>query len=107
RTASPQMKHGGHVGVVKARGCTGLAQKPTADRFVADISFADHLKGYGTSEIDIERFVSDAHGATSQLDRSTLFIQHQLIVLKPAGNPGRTSLLEAIFWRRRRITYFA
>jgi hypothetical protein len=70
---------------------TRLAQKPTASRFVADISLVDHLQGYGTSEIDIERLVSNPHTTTTQLDRFASLVQDHFIVLESANlRPGAT-----------------
>ena len=52
---------------------TGFAQKTKLSRFVTEIFFADDFQGHRTSQIDIERFVSDAHRTATQLDRFTVF----------------------------------
>src|SRR5271165_1279452 len=95
RTASPKVKYRGDVGMVKAGCRPGLTQKSTASRFFADISFVNDLQGYGTPEIDIQRFVGNPHGPTTQLYWCTALVDHQFIVLKPAGTRGRPSLFEA------------
>src|SRR5271165_7241207 len=63
------------------------------------ISFVNDLQGYGTPEIDIERFVGDPHGPTTQLYWCTALVDYQFIVFKPAGTRGGPSLFEAMFWR--------
>jgi len=91
------VKYRGDVGMVKAGCRPGLTQKSTASRFFADISFVNELQGYGTPEIDIERFVGDPHGPTTQLYWYTALVDYQFIVFKPAGTRGGPSLFEAMF----------
>src|SRR5258708_25145006 len=62
--------------------CARLAQKTKARRLVSKIAFADDLQRHGTSQIDVERFVSDAHRAAAQLDRRPVFSQCKFIMLK-------------------------
>ena len=60
----------------------GFAQKTKSRRFITEISLADDFQCHGTVQIDVERFVSDAHRTATQLDRFSVFARHQLIVLK-------------------------
>src|SRR5215471_17042170 len=60
----------------------GFAQKTKPPRFITEILFADDLQRHRASEIDVERLVSDPHRTATQLDRSTVFARHQLVVLK-------------------------
>ena len=67
-------------------GRTGFSQKAQPGRFIADIFFADDFQGHWASQIDIERFVSNPHGAAAQFDRFAVLVEHHLIVLEPAHN---------------------
>src|ERR1700746_4111209 len=64
------------------RRCAGFAQETKPRRFIAEIFFADDLQRHRASEIDVECLVSDPHSSSAQLDRSTVFARHQLVMLK-------------------------
>src|SRR5271157_1613796 len=78
---------------------TGFAQKTKSSRFVTEIFFADDLQCHRAVQIDVERLVSDAHGAATQLDWLPVFARHQLIVLKSLRRLFRCRL-ERILRRR-------
>ena len=77
------MEDRGNVRVANAGRRTRFAQETKPSRFVTEIFFADDFQCHGTSQIDIERFVSDPHRTATQLDRFSIFVGHQLIMLKP------------------------
>src|ERR1700722_4162001 len=60
----------------------GFAQKAKLCRLITEISLADDFQCHQASQIDVERFVSDAHCTAPQLDRGTVFARHERIVLK-------------------------
>jgi hypothetical protein len=62
-----------------------VPQETKLGRFVTEISFAYDLQSHRTTQVNVERFVGDAHCPTTQLDRLAILIQHHLIVLKPSN----------------------
>jgi hypothetical protein len=60
----------------------GFAQKTKSRRFITEISLADDFYCHRASQVDIERLVSDAHCAPTQLDRFSVLARHQFIILK-------------------------
>jgi hypothetical protein len=72
----------GNVRVAHARRRARFAQETKPRRFVTEIFPADDFQGHRTPQIDIEGFVSDPHRAATQLDRLSIFVGHQFIVLK-------------------------
>src|SRR6516165_7165387 len=85
-SGSTQMENRGNIRVADAGGGPRLAQETKLDRYVAQIAIANDLQSHRTPEIDIERLVGDAHGATTQLDRSTIVVQDHFIVLEAANS---------------------
>src|SRR5260370_13955292 len=75
---------------------TGFPQKTKARRFVVEISCADDLQRHRAAQIDIERFVSDAHCSATQLNRLPVFARHQLVVLKSLHHLFRCCRLHSI-----------
>jgi hypothetical protein len=73
-------------------GRAGFSQETQPRRFIADIFFADDFQRHRKAQIDIEAFVSDAHGAAAQLDRLAIPVKHHLIVLKQAHDRPRLCL---------------
>jgi hypothetical protein len=53
------------VGMAHAGRSASLSDKPPARRFVTDQSSADNLQRHRTLKIDVNRFVSDSHGAAA------------------------------------------
>src|SRR5215471_1175279 len=68
--------------MANARRRAGFAQKTKLSRFITDILFADDLQCHRALEIDVECFVSDAHGTATQLDWRAIRLQDQFVVLK-------------------------
>src|ERR1700752_4977471 len=66
-------------------------QKPQPGRFITKISLADDFQRHRASQIDVERFVSDTHGAATQLDWFPVFACQQFIMLKA---------LQRLYWCR-------
>src|SRR5271166_348824 len=62
--------------------CSCFPQKTKPCRFITDISLANDLQCHGAAQIDIERFVSDAHCTATQLHRFPVFTCHQFVVVK-------------------------
>src|SRR5262249_43083609 len=60
----------------------GFTQETKPHRFISKISLADDFKCHGAAQMDVERLVSDPHRTATQLDRSTVFARHQLVMLK-------------------------
>src|SRR5271165_3754738 len=60
----------------------GFPQKTKLRRLITEVSLADDLQCNQTSQIDVERLVSDAHCTATQLNRFPIFALDQLIVLK-------------------------
>ena len=67
------MEDRGDIRVADAGRCTRFAQKTKPSRFVTEISFADDFQCHGALQIDIERFVSNAHRTATQLERFPVF----------------------------------
>ena len=65
-----------------ARRRTRFPQETKPRRFVTEIFFADDFKCHGASQIDVKRLVSDTHRTATQLDRFSIFVQHQFIMLE-------------------------
>ena len=63
---------------------TRFAQETKPSRLVTEIFFTDDFQCHGTSKIDIERFVGDAHRTATQLERSAVFAEHYFVVLEAA-----------------------
>jgi hypothetical protein len=78
------MEDGGNIRVPHAGGGPRLAQKPKPRRLITKIPFANRLQGYRIPEIDVERFVGDAHRPTTQLNRSAILVQQHFILVKPS-----------------------
>ena len=76
------MEDRGNIRVTNAGRRAGFAQKTKPRRFITEIFFADDFQCHGAVQIDVERFVSDAHRTATQLDRFPVFARHQLIMLK-------------------------
>ena len=68
--------------MTNARRRAGFAQKTKPRRFITEISLADDFQCHGAVQIDVERFVSDAHRTATQLDRFPVFALHQFVMLK-------------------------
>src|ERR1700758_5504622 len=81
--ASTQMEHRGNIWVADTRRCAGFSHKAKPSRFITEVALADDFQCHGTTQIDVERFVSDPHGASTQLDRFPVFTPGQLVVIKP------------------------
>src|ERR1700730_6622800 len=79
--------------------CARLAQKTKARRLVSEISLANNLQSHRTTQIHVERFVSNAHRAAAQLDWCPVIVLRQLIVLKALRQPFRRRL-DRMFRRR-------
>jgi hypothetical protein len=94
-SGSAQVEDRGDIRVAHTGRRTRLAQETKPSRFVAQISFANNLQGYRTTQINVEGLVGDTHCPTTQLDRSAIVIQHHLIVLKPPSLRPSVSLLSA------------
>ena len=62
-----------------------FSQETKPRRFVTEIFFADDLQCHGAAQIDVERFVCDAHRAATQLDRPAVLALHQFVMLKSEG----------------------
>ena len=62
-----------------------FAQETKPSRLVTEVSLADDLQGHRTSQIDVERLVSNPHRAATQFDRLTSLVGHQFVVLEPIG----------------------
>src|ERR1700722_2895350 len=82
----------------------GFAQKAKLCRLITEISLADDFQCHQASQIDVERFVSDAHCTAPQLDRGTVFARHKRIVLKSLRHLFRCRLDH--FLRLRRFARF-
>jgi hypothetical protein len=57
---SAQMEDRGNIRMAHAGGGTCFAQKAKPSRFVTEISFANDLQRYRTTQINVERLVGDA-----------------------------------------------
>jgi hypothetical protein len=68
----------GDVRVTNACRCAGFTHKAKPRRFITKISLADNFQCHGTTQIDVERFVSDAHCSSTQLERFAIFARHKL-----------------------------
>src|SRR5262249_13618353 len=82
RAASAQIVNRSHIGMPDAGRCACLAQKPKASRFVAEISFTDNLQSNRALQVDIERFVGNAHSAATQLDWFPVLRRQQFVMPK-------------------------
>ena len=59
-----------------------LSQETKPSRFVTKIFLADDFQCHGAAQIDVERFVCDAHRAATQLDGHPVLALLQFIMLK-------------------------
>jgi hypothetical protein len=82
---------------------TRFAQETKPRRFVTEMLFTDDFQCHGASKIDVERFVGYAHRAATQLDRSPVFADYYLIVVKSSCHVWRFRLDHAL---RRRLVGF-
>ena len=60
----------------------GLSYKSSARRFIANESSVDDLQRYGTSKIDVDRLVSNAHRATTELERFSIVVRQDLVMFE-------------------------
>ena len=81
-TDSAQVENRGNTWVTNAGRRSGFAQKAKSRRFIAEIAVPDDFQSHEAAQIDVERLVSNAHCATTQLDRFPVFARHQFIMLK-------------------------
>jgi hypothetical protein len=84
-TGGAQVEDRRNVRVTNARRRAGFTDKTKPRRFITEISLTDDFQCHWATQIDIERFVSDAHRAPTQLDRFPVFALHQLVVVKALG----------------------
>src|SRR4030095_5026705 len=61
----------------------GFAQESKPCRLVAEVFFVDHFQCDGAPKIDVERFVSYPHRPATQLERLSILVIHQFIMLEP------------------------
>src|SRR5215510_3253525 len=85
------MQHPGNVWMPKTGCRPRLAQKAKPRRFITKVSLANDFQCHGTTQIDIERLVSDAHRTATQLDWFPVVARHQFIMLKA---------LQRLYWCR-------
>ena len=76
------MEDRSNVWVADAGRRAGFAQKTKPCRLFAEIFLAYDFQCHGAVQIDVERFVSDAHCTATQLDRFPVFALHQFVMLK-------------------------
>ena len=60
----------------------GFPQEPKPRRFIVEISLTNHFQSDQAPKIDVEGFVSDAHGTSTELDWCTVIAFHEFIILK-------------------------
>jgi hypothetical protein len=89
------MKYRGNIGVSNSSCCPSFTQKTEPRPLVAEISVIDDLQRDGIPKIDVEGFLSNAHCPTTQLDWSTVRIEHHFIVLESANMRSAVSLFGA------------
>jgi hypothetical protein len=77
-----QMKHRGHIGMTDAARRPGFPDKTVPGWVIADESSVNDLQGCWALQVDIKGFVGDSYRAVSELDRYSLFVLQNLVVLK-------------------------
>src|SRR6266481_2628215 len=80
--ASAQMENRSNVWMTEASCRARLAHKTKSHRLVSEIPFVDDLQCHRTAQIDVKRFIRDAHRAATQLDRTPVFALQQFIILE-------------------------
>src|SRR5271166_6270980 len=81
-TTSPEVEDRGNIRMADAGRRTRLAQETETCRLFTEIFFAYDFQSHGAVQIDVERFVSDAHRTATQLARFPVFALHQFVMLK-------------------------
>src|SRR5580704_15898286 len=82
RTTSPEVEDRGNIRMADAGRRSRLPQETETCRLFTEIFFAYDFQCHGAVQIDVERFVSDAHRTATQLDRFPVFALHQFVMLK-------------------------
>src|SRR6516165_6068043 len=97
--ASAQVENRSNIWMTEASRRARLAHKTKSHRFVSEIPFVNDLQSHRTAQIDVKRFIRDAHSAATQLDRIPVFAFDQFIIVETLCSWFRW--LNCILQRRR------
>src|SRR5882724_664400 len=64
------------------RSCAGFRKKTRATTFICQVSRMNHFQGDFATQICVERFVCDAHGAAAEFDWLAIATINELILVE-------------------------